>query len=105
MELQCDGAEHLLLLAYKDTGEQGCHDFNLGLMCCLPKKPAGTHETLGEYFGPEDTRPLAIVNTDNRLIASAYRLAWEPMLEKWISRYQMGVFERQVHADECYRDR
>ena len=41
-----------------------------------------------EYFGAEDTRPLAIVNTDNRLIANAYRLRLEPIVERVISKKQ-----------------
>ena len=76
--------------AYSDRCPQDTHDFNLSLLCCLPKKPSGIDEEAGEYFKGEDTRPLALVNTDNRIIASAARLTWEPILNSFISRAQQG---------------
>ena len=42
----------------------------------------------GEVYAPSKTRPLSIVNTDNRIIANAYRLMLEPMLNKWVSDMQ-----------------
>jgi hypothetical protein len=48
---------------------------------------------VGDYFAADATRPLAIVNTDNRLIASAYRLRWEPILEPWVSIMQQGFLQ------------
>ena len=62
----------------------------MGLLCCLPKKPSGADPTTGEYYSAENTRPLSIVNTDNRLIANSYRLRWEPIFAKWVSEYQRG---------------
>ena len=41
-------------------------------------------------FSPGDTRPLNISNVDNRLLASAARIAWEPTLDDWISEHQRG---------------
>ena len=52
-------------------------------MCLLPKKPTGHDNDNGTYFHPGDTRPLNVSNVDNRLLASAARIAWEPILEKW----------------------
>ena len=69
------------------------HEFNLAILCCLPKKPTGTDPEVGQYFTAEATRPLAIVNTDNRLIASAFRIRWEPALEPWVSHMQRGFLK------------
>ena len=52
----------------------GDHDFNLGNMVFLPKKPAGNDPVLGDYHTAGDVRPLVIVNTDNRLVANLFRL-------------------------------
>ena len=83
----------LICTAYDHPEHTGSHDFNTGLLCCLPKKATGVHEIHGEFYGAGDTRPLAIVNTDNRLIASAMRLAWEPLLNSWISKAQRGFLK------------
>ena len=48
---------------------------------------------MGDYFLPGDTRPLNISNVDNRLLASAARLAWEPILEQWVSQMQRGFLK------------
>ena len=69
------------------------HEFNLGILCCLPKKASGNDPTVGDYHAAENTRPLSIVNTDNRLIANAYRLKWEPVFNTWISQYQQGFLQ------------
>jgi exonuclease III len=69
------------------------HEFNLGILCCLPKKASGNDPTVGHYHAAENTRPLSIVNTDNRLIANAYGLKWEPVFNTWISQYQQGFLQ------------
>jgi hypothetical protein len=66
------------------------HDFNVGSMVFLPKKPAGNDPLFGDYYTAADMRPLTIVNTDNRLITNAYRLRAEPALAAWISDMQRG---------------
>ena len=48
---------------------------------------------LGNFYNGECTRPLALVNVDNRLIASAARMAWEPLLEMYISKHQQGFLK------------
>ena len=56
----------------------------------MPKKPSG-HTAAGElYFLPEAARPLSIVNTDNRLMAAALKVALHDWMEKWISHHQQG---------------
>ena len=79
--------------AYEDRCTEGNHNFNKSLLCCLPKKPHGIDPTEGEFYRGEDTRPLALVNTDNRIIASAARLSWEPILSKYISKAQQGFLK------------
>ena len=46
---------------------------------CL-KSPCEISPEFGEVYAGEDTRPLALVNTDNRIIASAARKCWEHIL-------------------------
>jgi len=83
----------MLKTAYSDRCAQDAHDFNLSLLCCLPKKAAGTDPILGDFYSGENTRPLALVNTDNRILASAARLTWEPILEGYISNHQQGFLK------------
>ena len=59
-------------------------------MVFLPKRTPYVNPGGQEYLRPEDTRPLSIVNTDNRLIANALRIRIEPLLEKAISQQQQG---------------
>ena len=85
-----DQVERMLQNAYCDEGDAGRHDFNLGTLVCLPKKATGFDDRAGEYYAAESTRPLSIVNTDNRIIANAARLRWEPHYNTWISDMQQG---------------
>ena len=41
-------------------------------------------------YDPGDTRPLNVVNCDNRILANAVRLRVEPLLAEWISPQQRG---------------
>ena len=66
------------------------HSFNHSLLICLGKKPSGSDEIHGNIFTPDATRPLNIVNTDNRIIANAARLRWEDTINEWISPQQQG---------------
>jgi len=74
--------------AYGQDGEDQ-HQFNEAIMAFLPKKPCATMGTI-EVYEAGGTRPLSIVNTDNRLIASTLRMALEPVLCKVISENQRG---------------
>ena len=80
-----DATEHLAALA--GDGEDG-HHFNVSDLCCLPKKEVGHTPKGVAIFTPAGTRPLSIVNTDNRLLANAFRLRWEPLLDSWIGPAQ-----------------
>ena len=75
---------------FHDEAPSGTHTFNLGTLVCLPKKAAGENEEVGTYYTAGGTRPLSIVNTDNRLIANAARLRWEGLLSGWITKNQQG---------------
>ena len=65
-------------------------DFNHSRLICLPKKPIGTRPDLGEFYACEATRPLSIVNTDNRLLGVAAKIIIHDPLEKLISPAQKG---------------
>ena len=59
-------------------------DFNFAIMVLLGKKSSGVAPGgVGSFYKPGDTRPLSIVNTDNRIMASAVRFRLEPTLERW----------------------
>lgn len=65
-------------------------EFNLATLVLLPRAPTGIDPLAVDYFHLGDTRPLAIVNTDNRLLAGALRRALEPFLAPWVSQEQRG---------------
>ena len=73
------GTEHLET-AYVD--EPACQ-FNLGLLACIPK-------VTGQVVAPDETRPISMVDTSNRLLASAARLRWERILGAWVAPSQKG---------------
>ena len=58
--------------------------FNAGSLVLLPKKGLGT---------AEDTRPLVINNTDNRIIAKCIKNSINDSLEKLLSTHQNGFRE------------
>ncbi|CAK0898422.1 unnamed protein product [Prorocentrum cordatum] len=66
------------------------HSFNLGLLCCVPKKAVELHPTFGEVYTAEGTRPLSLVDTSNRIMAGAYKQRWEGPLGQWVSSVQRG---------------
>jgi hypothetical protein len=68
-------------------------EFNLGILCCLPKKTTGVDEDVGEFYEAPATRPLSLVNTDNRILASAARIRWEPTFSLWVSKLQRGFLK------------
>ena len=70
--------------------EQECPNFNESLMVFLPKKADGADAAGNPVYTPENTRPLSITNTDNRLLASAVRLKVEAHLAPEISDMQRG---------------
>ena len=88
--LEAETAGEVIRAAYADEVNGGGHDYNLGNLVCLGKKPAGNDPVEGDFFTPEGTRPLSIVNCDNRIVASAARIRWEEHLAGWVGNEQQG---------------
>ena len=63
----------------------------MSLMHFIPKSLSGEDKTLGRFFDPGDARPLNVVNSENRLMASAARLRLEPIFTRWLSGMQRGM--------------
>ena len=95
MALQSNDATTLLQQMHGNDTRPDGHTFNLGLLICLGKKPHSEHPEHGQVFRPESTRPLSIVNTDNRLLANAARLRWERLLNPWVSPQQQGFLRQR----------
>ena len=73
-----------------DNAYGGEHDFNAGVMVCLPKVAMGVSNMGEDLYDANSTRPLAIVNTDNRIMCNAARCRWEDTFTQWISHMQKG---------------
>ena len=65
-------------------------DFNASLLHLLPNKATATTADGAPAYATGATRPLNIVNTDNRVIASAVRLMLEKVLAPKITHDQRG---------------
>ena len=78
--------------ADEDTGgdQEGGHAFNLGVLCCIPKRPVECHQEFGDVYTAEGTRPLSLVDVSNRILAGAYKEHWEGILGGWVSKDQRG---------------
>ena len=51
--------------------------FNLGLVACIPKGDPLRDAGGVAYFHPGDFRPISMVDTAKRLMASAARIRWK----------------------------
>jgi hypothetical protein len=88
-----------MLEAFPDDGD-GNTEYNLAPMVLISKKtPQERHGVT--YHAPGDVQPLSVVNTDNRLVAKAYRLRIEPLSgcgylwhPAWIFTWQKYVAKR-----------
>ena len=83
-DLEADDYEAKLQDAYRDGDSMAEHDFNISYLFCLPKKPAGQLDDGTDYYDAEATRPLALVNTDNRIVAAAAKRRWERTLNAFV---------------------
>ena len=89
--LRLEGSTYLLEDAYFDQPGEERHQYNVSNLVCLPKTPTvDDHGASGTYYKPKDTRPLSIVNCDNRLVASAARWRWEEHVGKFVKDRQQG---------------
>ena len=65
-------------------------DFNWAFLVCLAKG-SGTTQLDGTLaHDSKDTRPLSIVDSSNRILASIFRVALERCLGSWVSEFQRG---------------
>ena len=86
-------AEVTFIEAYQDECQEGEHNYNTSTLVCLPKEATGEDPELGAYYAPSATRPLSIVNADNRIIASAMRARWEEHLKLYVRERQQGFLK------------
>ena len=68
-------------------------EFNESLLHFLPKKAVGATDEGVAVCSVSATRPLNVVNADNRILASAVLLMLEPALAPSISRDQRGFLQ------------
>ena len=83
----------ILLLVIKDLmnpyGFPVPRDFNLAILHLLAKKPSSHANGIPAYT-PENTRPISVVNTDNRLIASTFNIIMAPKANEHCHFSQRG---------------
>ena len=70
-----------------------CPTFNHSTMVFLPKTPVPGSPSDSPVFYPSAVRPLNISNADNRILASAVRIAVEPRLGPLITNRQRGFIQ------------
>ena len=83
--------------AYKDTGD-GRNLYNRGTLFCIPKGDGEPTEAGGRVWAPADTRPLSVVDMDNRILALAFRRRWETLVNNWVTQAQKGVSPEKIDA-------
>ena len=88
--LESEDAAETMRQAYADECDGTGHGYNLGTLVCLPKAPTGDDPELGAFYQASDTRPLSVVNADNRLVASAMRWRWEEHFGAYVRDRQQG---------------
>ena len=73
--------------------EEEVSAFNAAILICIPKKVVHQGPDGSSYYLPQQLRPLSIVNTDNRLVASAARLRFEAPISQAIGSAQRGFLK------------
>ena len=73
----------MLRTSPKELRKKGPHS-NEVFLSCLGKKRLFT-EQCGHVFAPSGTRPISIVNSDNRILANAWRSKLSPIIDPWIT--------------------
>ena len=106
----------LQLLLDDPQATENFPEFNEALLVCLPKKTQAFDPEGNPIYHPGETRPLAISNTDNRLIATTARLRWEDIANKYVHEHQRGFLpgrsmiqniidiDRPAHVYACTED-
>jgi hypothetical protein len=76
--------------------------YNTGTLVCLPKKASAVGPQGQPAYTANQTRPLSLVNTDNRIVANTLRLTWEALLQERISPHQRGFLRgRSLLENVC----
>ena len=98
--LQRDDGTELLRKGYEGikTEDGYTHAYNSSVLCCLPKTPAGEDPSLGIFYSAADTRPLSLVNVDNRCVSREIRLGRSHCQED--TAQTAGLFEGKVYDTE-----
>ena len=65
-------------------------DFNAAWLFLLGKSPLRDYPIYGSVYTPTAMRPLSIVNSYNRLLASALRYRLAPLASSYIGSHQRG---------------
>ena len=86
MALEGDNAETLIDEAYRDQPDT----YNSSLLVCLPKKAGGATADGTPVYDPDATRPLSLVNCDNRIVAAAAKRRWERTFSAYVHPSQRG---------------
>ena len=92
--LESAEAGTLMRQAFEDT-DDGSNLFNRGTLCCIPKGDGEPHENGGRIWSAANTRPLSIVDMDNRIIALAFRHRWQRRINAWVSKDQRGFLPKR----------
>jgi hypothetical protein len=75
------------------------YGFNHAWLVLLPKKVSG-HNAKGDFYHPQNMRPLSIVSSGNRLIANLLRKKIEKLADNLIKDHQRGfLWKRLITAN------
>ena len=64
--------------------------FNSAILLLLPKKPSSVSQHLGPAYTPANLRPISVVNTDNRIVASLLNAILAPFANTFCRPEQRG---------------
>ena len=87
---------HNVAVAMQNPNAVVPKDFNRAFLFCLPKKPSGQDPVHGDFYAPQNTRPLSLVDTVNRLIANSYRKFLEPLTNQLVSDAKANLIKEFI---------
>lgn len=74
-------------------------NYNAALFCPIPKT-ASHEESIGNLFHlPKDTRPISVVNADNRIVANLFRVPFALAAARLVHPCQRGFLMDRVLTD------
>ena len=77
-------------------------NFNEALLFLLPKKPLRSDPDLGAVFLPSQTRPISVVNTDNRISASLLNMVFIEVASSLCFPGQRGFIPGRLISANIY---